>query len=207
MVTSECIICIQALNILQINWNHISNETIKKSYRKMCRQYHPDQYQGIEEKQLDAIRQKYNQIQNAYHFLSKCKQEQILEYINEYKIQNVTLNRNQANHATKNVVRREARIFSSNKEAARLNKLQKEYKAAQKKDSTFVRKKTTPNFQSQIFENQGYEDALRKISTIWIAELIHRKIEEDKKTKEKEHRDKLYRAFMQYQQNQNDVTN
>ena len=70
-----------------------------------------------------------------------------------------------------------------------------------------LEKKTTPNFQSQIFENQGYEDVLRKISTIWIAELIHRKIEEDKKTKEKEHRDKLYRAFMQYQQNQNDVTN
>lgn len=207
MINKESIICIQALNILQIDWNYITDETIKRSYHRLCRQYHPDQYQGIDKEQQNVNRQKYIQVQNAYNYLSKCKKEQILQYVNEYKQYIASLRSTPVQNATRKVMRREAKIFSSNKEAARLNKLQKEYKADQKKGLSFAKKKNIPNSQSKLLENQGYEDVLRKISTIWIAEIIHRQIEEDKKNKEKEQREKLYRAFMQYQQNQNDETN
>lgn len=59
-------------NILQVSSN-ASNEEIKKAYRKMASQYHPDRVSMEDEKSLEEAHIKFLEIQSAYKELGKVK--------------------------------------------------------------------------------------------------------------------------------------
>lgn len=194
--------CIRALNTLQIDLSEVSQENIKKAYYRLCRQYHPDQYSHADIQMSNEIQQRYIQIQNAYKLLTKYGIDRVKKNVFDYNLQYQKAI-NQENILYKQgAIQREAKIISSNKESSRRNKLQKTFQEDKRKASTIYKKKTAPKENTKSKNSTVYEETLQKISAIWIAELIHKQMEEDKKRKEKENRNKLYRAFMQYQENE-----
>ena len=54
--------CIYALNTLQITGEPIDKEMIKKEYHRLCRQFHPDQYETASEQTKREMNQKYIQV-------------------------------------------------------------------------------------------------------------------------------------------------
>lgn len=198
----EMSICIDSLKVLQIDLRDVNLDRIKKGYRRLCRQYHPDQYSHANTTIQHSMQQKYIQIQNAYQILMKYGIETIKRYVNAYHLYCEKANQENNIIPIKKPVKREAKIFASNKEAARLNKLQKAYKEDKKKQTVMPKQRSFGKRANKNSVDQAYEDALNKISAIWIAEVIHRQIQEDKKKKEKENKEKLYKAFMQYNENQ-----
>ncbi|HIE42902.1 MAG TPA: hypothetical protein EYP95_06750, partial [Nitrospinaceae bacterium] len=60
-------------HVLEISSN-ASNEQIKKAYRKMASQYHPDRVSMEDEKVIQEAHLKFLEIQSAYQELGKIRQ-------------------------------------------------------------------------------------------------------------------------------------
>ena len=59
-----------AYKILEIE-KEASNDEIKKAYRRMAKKFHPDRVQDIGEEHLNAAKEKFQSIQNAYETLKQ----------------------------------------------------------------------------------------------------------------------------------------
>ncbi len=59
-----------AYRILEIDQS-VSNEEVKRAYRKMAKKYHPDKLQSLGEEHLKGAQQKFQQIQAAYETIKK----------------------------------------------------------------------------------------------------------------------------------------
>ena len=56
--------------ILEID-KSVSNEELKKAYRKMAKKYHPDKLQGLGEEHVKGAQEKFQSIQKAYESIKK----------------------------------------------------------------------------------------------------------------------------------------
>lgn len=153
-----------------------TDEEVKRAYRLMAKQYHPDANVQIDTREV------YFKIQEAYEFLMT--------------------------HPYVTPMVRQPRIFQTDMQVREQYSRQKRYeeerkKALQREES--IRKqaqKASTAKQSQTQAKTKEEEALEKIRAIWLAETIHRQIEQDKEKKEAENRRKLYQAFMQQRINE-----
>ena len=59
-----------AYKILEID-KSVSNDEVKKAYRKMVKKYHPDKLQHLGEEHLKGAEEKFQQVQKAYEQLQK----------------------------------------------------------------------------------------------------------------------------------------
>ncbi|MCR5765744.1 MAG: DnaJ domain-containing protein [Treponema sp.] len=64
----------QALEILELSEETCSVEEIKKAYRNLSKEYHPDMMQGLTEKMKKIAEEKMQELRDAYEFLIEyCK--------------------------------------------------------------------------------------------------------------------------------------
>jgi DnaJ like chaperone protein len=59
-----------AYKILEID-KSVSNNEVKKAYRKMVKKYHPDKVQHLGEEHVKGAKEKFQQVQKAYEQLQK----------------------------------------------------------------------------------------------------------------------------------------
>lgn len=155
-----------------------TEEEIKKAYRMMAKQYHPDVNRHMDTREI------YYKIQEAYEFLLE--------------------------HPYVAPVVRQPRIFQTDthvrEQYHKQKRMEEERKKALQREEN-LRKQERKNVSLQRAKTEARkktleEEALEKIRAIWIAETIHRQIEQDKAQKEAENRRKLYQAFMQQKINE-----
>lgn len=181
---------IAALNILQINNSNITKDKIKKAYYEKCKIFHPDQYSDIIKKK--KANEMYISIQNAYTLINSINIVELknIIYLNNYGITN--------NYKKQ----REVRIFETNREAARL---QKRINPEKKRNFSSVKLNSKNKIINKNISEEKkyttYEEAMNKIHSVWIAEMIRRQIEYDKVQRNKENIKKLYEAFDKHNNN------
>ena len=156
-----------------------TEEEVKRAYRLMAKQYHPDVNIQVDTREV------YYKIQEAYQFLLS----------HPYMPQQMV---------------RQPRIFQTDTQVREQYRKQKRFEEERKKallrEEMLKRqeRKTASMQQSRVSSKKKTveEEALEKIRAIWLAETIHRQIEQDKEMKEAENRRKLYQAFMQQKINE-----
>lgn len=155
-----------------------TEEEVKKAYRMKAKQYHPDANGQIDTREI------YYKIQEAYEFL--LVHPYVAPMLRQPRIFQTDVHVREQYHKQKRY------------EAERKKTLQREemLKKQERKNATMQRTK------SEARKKTLEEEALEKIRAIWIAETIHRQIEQDKVQKEAENRRKLYQAFMQQKINE-----
>ena len=167
----------EACHFLGITEN-AKEEEIKRAYRMMAKQYHPDANRAIEAGEV------YYKIQEAYDFLLE--------------------------HPYVAPVMRQPRIFQTDVHVREQYQKQKRFEEERKKvlqKEEILKRQERKNATMQSNKSEARkktleEEALEKIRAIWIAETIHRQIEQDKAQKEAENKRKLYQAFMQQKINE-----
>ena len=167
----------EACHFLGITEN-ATEEEIKRAYRMMAKQYHPDANRAIEAGEV------YYKIQEAYDFLLE--------------------------HPYVAPVMRQPRIFQTDAHVREQYQKQKRFEEERKKvlqKEEILKRQERKNVTMQSNKSEARkktleEEALEKIRAIWIAETIHRQIEQDKAQKEAENKRKLYQAFMQQKINE-----
>lgn len=155
-----------------------TEEEVKRAYRLMVKRYHPDV-----NAQADT-REVYYKIQEAYEFL--------------------------LSHPYVAPVVRQPRIFQTDIQVREQYRKQKRFeeerkKALQREEMLKKQERKSASMQQSkaaVKSMTKEEEALEKIRAIWLAETIHRQIEQDKEKKEAENRRKLYQAFMQQKMNE-----
>ena len=58
--------------ILEIS-NNVSDEDVKKAYRKMAKKYHPDKLQGVSDDIIKMAEDKFNRVNAAYERIMKSR--------------------------------------------------------------------------------------------------------------------------------------
>ena len=58
--------------ILEIS-NNVSDEDVKKAYRKMAKKYHPDKLQGVSDDIIKMTEDKFNRVNAAYERIMKSR--------------------------------------------------------------------------------------------------------------------------------------
>lgn len=156
-----------------------TEEEVKRAYRLMAKQYHPDVNIQIDTKEV------YYKIQEAYQFLLSHP------YVAPPTVRQPRIF--QTDTQVREQYRRQKRFEEERKKVLQREEMLKrqERKTASMQQSRASSKKKTVE-----------EEALEKIRAIWLAETIHRQIEQDKEKKEVENRRKLYQAFMQQKINE-----
>lgn len=195
----------EAFMILGINANSSADE-IKKRYKMLCKKYHPDQNK-------DSYAENYYvQVQEAYRYLREHPYpERWLNQgsqiygnysgrpVNGYSgMQYGYANRNQWGTQQYQMNVRPAKIFSTDKNAEKLHRRQISYAEDKKKIENMLKEKATETTESSLPTQQQEEKAMKAIQAIWLAEQIHRRMEQDRIQREKEQKRNLYRAFSQH---------
>lgn len=156
-----------------------TEEEVKRAYRLMAKQYHPDVNIQIDTREV------YYKIQEAYRFLLSHP------YVAPQTVRQPRIF--QTDTQVREQYRRQKRFEEERKKALQreeMLKRQERRTASMQQSRAFSKKRTVE------------EEALEKIRAIWLAETIHRQIEQDKEKKEAENRRKLYQAFMQQKINE-----
>lgn len=167
----------EACNYLGININ-ATEEDVKKAYRNMVKQYHPDVNRGVDTREI------YIKIQESYEYLLTHPYVPIM--VRQPRIF-------QTDTQLKEQYRKQKHLEEERKKA----KMREDAIKKQARKDTLAKKTINPNI-SRTKE----EEILEKIRAIWIAENIRRQIEQDKEKKEAENKRKLYQAFMQQRINE-----
>lgn len=169
----------EACYILQVSLN-AGEEEIKKAYRNLVKQYHPDSNPNQNTHQI------YLRIHAAY------------EYLQEHPYQAPVI-----------MATRPVRIFETNARAKEQHrqqqKFQEERKRALEREKEDREKKFKEAREAKKKPAQtltAEEEALNKIRAIWLAETIKRQMEQDKKEKDAKVRKQVYQAFMQQKLNE-----
>lgn len=211
----------EALMILGIS-STATSEEIKKQYKLLSKQYHPDQNQSTYAKKY------YIQVQQAYQYLKEHNNETVSEtrysqiygyqnnrsmnttmygyykdiygYPSDYQKINNNINYYQ-NYA------RPSKILGNDKDAQLLHRRQVAFAEDKKRIENALKEKEVENNRKQDTPEQKEKNTLEAIRAIWLAEQIHRQIENDKLEKEKEQKRKLYKAFSQHDMLENEEKN
>lgn len=157
---------------------NVTVDEVKKAYRLMAKRYHPDV-----NVQADS-REVYYKIQEAYEFL--LMHPYVPPVVRQPRIFQTDVKVREQYHKQK--------CFEEERKKA----LQREelLKKQVRRSTDMRQSKTAAKVKTKE------EEALEKIRAIWLAETIHRQIEQDKERKEAENRRKLYQAFMQQKLNE-----
>lgn len=94
--------------ILEVSKNS-SDEEITKSYKNLCKKYHPDKFRGNEEEKLKA-NERFLNIQKAYDVLKDPKKRQIYNMHGEKGIENM---QNMQNMNSNNRVNKQMEVYIS----------------------------------------------------------------------------------------------
>lgn len=92
--------------ILEVSKNS-SDEDITKSYKNLCKKFHPDKFRGTEEEKLKA-NERFLNIQKAYDVLKDPKKRQIYNMHGERGIENMN---NMQNMNSNNRINKQMEIF------------------------------------------------------------------------------------------------
>ena len=167
----------EACRYLGIAENATEDE-VKRAYRLMAKQYHPDVNVHVDTREV------YYKIQEAYEFL--LTHPYVAPAVRQPRIF-------QTDIQVREQYRKQKRFEEERKKALQREEM---LKKQERKSATMQQSKTTARPRTKE------EEALEKIRAIWLAETIHRQIEQDKEKKEAENRRKLYQAFMQQKMNE-----
>ena len=58
--------------ILEIS-SDVTNDEVKKAYRKMAKKYHPDKLQGVSDDIIKMAEQKFNRVNQSYDRIMKSR--------------------------------------------------------------------------------------------------------------------------------------
>ena len=178
----------EACYYLQIR-EEATEDEVKRAYRVMAKRFHPDANPGVD------TREYYIKIQQAYEFLElNPYREKILPVNNQPRPAKI--------FSTNAKIRTQYQRQKQNEEEYRKLKFQEEEKRRKLKESIYTEnypdKENPQNANERPDKSQSKEEEiLEKIRAIWLAETIRRQIEADKKRKEAQNKQRLYRAFMQ----------
>lgn len=173
----------EACNCLGVSISATESE-IKKAYHLLVKKYHPDAnpYQNTNDL--------YIMIQQAYKFLEKAP---------VYQCGSMTVNMSEKQSRPARVFQTDSKTKSQYMRQKQLNEERQKYYMKQEEKKR--RERETLKQENQNIQNPNLsmleDEILQKIKAIWIAETIHRQIEQDRIQKEAEQKRKLYKAFMQ----------
>ncbi len=169
----------EACYILQVNLN-AGEEEIKKAYRNLAKQYHPDSNPNQNTHQI------YLKIHAAY------------EYLQEHPYQAPVI-----------MPARPVRIFETNAKTKAQHRQQQRFQEERKRALEREKEERVKKFKEaqeakkkQEKPQTSEEEVLNKIRAIWLAETIKRQMEQDKKDKDAKVRKQVYQAFMQQKLNE-----
>ncbi len=171
----------EACYILQVGLN-AREEEVKKAYRNLVKQYHPDSNPNQNTNQV------YLRIHAAY------------EYLQEHPYQAPVI-----------MPARPVRIFQTNEKTKAQHRQQQKFQEERKRVLEYEKEARAKKFQEaqkrkqQVKSRQPQtqeEEILTKIRAIWLAETIKRQIEQDKQEKDAKLRKQVYQAFMQQKINE-----
>lgn len=154
-----------------------SRDEIKKAYRTRVKTLHPDVNASV------LSKEQYLYVQSAYEYLSTHEKPVPVPYIRKTKVFGTDAKLNEQ-------FRKQKEIEKSKRKAQNWDAQNKK-----KKEKVF----TPENTSAQEPKPKTEEEILNQIRAILLAEHIKRQIASDKEKLEAENRTKLYRAFMQYQ--------
>ena len=210
-----------ALMLLGVS-DSASEEEIKKQYKALCKRYHPDQNKDPYANSF------YIQVQEAYQFLRDHPATETdgnpVSYsgvrVFGYGINGRSMYGNHSNNFGMNygaypyqypygysgvnasanqMNQRPAKIFSTDKAAEKLHQRQVAYAEDKKRIENGLKEKAAGETEQSVnVQKNQEEDTLKAIRAIWLAEQIHRKIEQDKLEKEREQKRNLLKAFSQH---------
>lgn len=155
-----------------------TEDEVKRAYRLMAKRYHPDVNMQVDTREV------YFKIQEAYEFL--LLHPYVAQVVRQPRIF-------QTDIQVREQYRKQKRFEEERKKA-----LQKEEMLKKQERKVASMQQSRKAMKSKTME----EEALEKIRAIWLAETIHRQIEQDREKKEAEQRRKLYQAFMQQRMNE-----
>ena len=61
-----------AYKILEIT-KEVSDDEVKKAYRKMAKKYHPDRVKSVSEAHKNGVKEKFQEIQGAYEKIKSLR--------------------------------------------------------------------------------------------------------------------------------------
>lgn len=157
---------------------NVTEDEVKKAYRLMAKRYHPDVNAHVDSREV------YYKIQEAYEYL--LTHPYVAPVVRQPRIF-------QTDMKVREQYRKQKAFNEERKKVLQREEIQKKQ---ERKSVNMQQPKTTARIRTKE------EEALEKIRAIWLAETIHRQIEQDKEKKEAENRRKLYQAFMQQKLNE-----
>lgn len=167
----------EACSYLRVKEN-ATDEEIKKAYRLLVKQYHPDANTQVDTREI------YMKIHEAYEYL--LAHPYVAPVVRQPRI-----------------FQTDAQLREQYRKQKHFEEERK--KALMREEAIKKQAKKTATVQPMKAETKpktNEEEVLDKIRAIWIAETIRRQIELDKEKKEAENRRKLYQAFMQQRINE-----